>query len=206
MQQHLRYYEEVMLYGNLLHVSDEDGAVAVAYLESEYMNEALEYPFEAPRFDAEAALWAAKILYTATQLLLYREHKEKDLESLLPEFKGEINASAMLSADITLRFLPPVITQLKGIDPEDKLIEILSEHLVTWHYSGIAFPLLTAQLRFNVVDSNQCLQQLYVNRVLETKKTELAKHPTLAASVRASLSIFSNFFWNELKQDPIIEK
>jgi hypothetical protein len=203
MLQHLRHYEEIMLYGNLLHVSKEDGLAAAAYLEAEYKTEALDFPFKAPRFDADAALWAAKILYIATQLLFYREHKEADLESLLPTYNKDIDAAAMLSADLTLRFLPLVITQLKRIDPEDGLIELLTAQLVTWHYSGIAFPLPGAQLCFDVVDSNKCLQQLYVNRVIEYKRLALADHPALTASVRASLGLFSNHFWTDLKHDPI---
>lgn len=205
MLQHLRHYEEVMLFGNLLHVSEEHEAAAVAYLKNEYKNEVPEYPFEALPFDAEAALWAAKILYTATQLLLYREHKDGDLKKLLPSYTKEINAAAILSADLTLRFLPPVIIQLKRIDPEDKLIETLTAQLITWHYSGIPLSMPEAQLCFDVAGSNQCLQQLYVNRVIENKKTALAHHPALAASVRASLGIYATHFWNDLKQDPVIE-
>jgi hypothetical protein len=206
MLQHLRYYEEVILYGNLLCISEEEEALAATWLHAEYKNETPEYPFEAPGFDSDAAVWAAKTLYIATQLLLYREHKDEDAERLLQPYTIEVTPAAVLSADLTLRFLPHVVTQLQQIDPEDRLIKILTTHLVTWHYSGITFPLPAAQLCFDVVGTNKCLQQLYVNRVIGCRNEALAGHPALEASVRASLGFFKNIFWNDLKQDPVITR
>jgi hypothetical protein len=206
MLQHLRHYEEVILYGNLLHVSEENETVVATYLKSEYENETLEYPFAVPDFDPDAAVWAAKTLYIATQLLLYREHKNEDVERLLQPYYKEVTAAALLSADLTLRFLPAVANKLQQIDPEDRLIKLLTTHLITWHYSGIAFPLPVAQLDLDVLGNNKCLQQLYVNRVIEVRNLVLARHPALETSVRASLGFFKNIFWNDLKPDPIITK
>ena len=135
--QTLRKQEEAVLYEKLLPISEQEKKEAADFLYQEYQQEALEYPYQVPEFDVFAALWAADFLYTALQLVLHREQKEQDLVQLLPDFPNEITPSAILSADLCLRFLPDVIIQLKLIDSEDALIEILEKQLTLWHYSGI---------------------------------------------------------------------
>jgi len=86
MIQHLRQNEEIMLYGNILGVSEKEQDEVSAFLLKEYENESLEFPFTIPAFDKEAALWSAQTIYIAAQLMLYRENKESDLDKLLPSF------------------------------------------------------------------------------------------------------------------------
>jgi hypothetical protein len=197
--QHLRQQEEVVLYGNIMNIEADELSTAAAFLQNEYQQEALEYPSTAPAFDEEAAIWGAKIFYITAQLLLYRENKESDLALLLPGFDGACTPSAALSADLCLRFLPDMLVQLKLIDPEDALIDTLEALLSTWHYSGIAYPLVLETLDFMVVLSDPCLQQLYINRVMANKRLPLANHPSLNGFVRANLGIFAPAFWNEFK-------
>jgi hypothetical protein len=203
--QHLRHYEEVLLFTNLLRFTEDEQKEAVHYLMKEYGEESLNYPFRAPDFNADAAGWAARTLYLASQLLLYREHKEADLPLLFPAYEGEINAAAVLSADLVLRFLPDVILQLKAIDPEDGLIAVLENHLKTWHYSGISYPLPAAELDFEVLASSPSLFQLYIDRVILYKNISLAKHPALKGKVNASLGLYAAVFWDEFKQATITE-
>jgi len=195
MLQHLRQNENIMLYSNLLQVSEEHEAEAADYLKTQYNQEATDYPFTAPDFDKAAALWGARTVYIAAQLMLYREHKVADLENMLPVFTGEITANAMLSADLYLRFLPGIINHLKLIEPEDGLIPILEKHLHTWHYSGIAYPLEKTKLDFSIITAHKCLHQLYVNRVVQYKNLGLARHPALSRLLRANLGIYRPEFW-----------
>ncbi|MGB8191506.1 MAG: hypothetical protein WCF67_06280 [Chitinophagaceae bacterium] len=197
---HLRHYEEVMLYGNLLHFTQTQQEEASAYLAKEYKNESLNYPGSAPPFNEAAALWAAKSVYIATQLMLYRENKTVEVEKLLPAYTGEVTASAMLSADLVLRFLSDLIKHLKIIDPEDRLTDILVNHLKQWHYSGIAYPLPADELDFTVVSGNDCLRQLYIDRVIEYKNAALAANPALAEGVKAGMGIFTAVYWSGFKQ------
>ncbi len=143
---------------------------------------------------AKAALWGAQTIYVAAQLMLYRETKPADLETLLPSFTGEVLASA----DLTLRFLPDIITHLTLIDPEDTLIELLEKHLYVWHFSGIWYPLETENLNFKAVSANPCLHQMYSNRVIAAKKAQLANHPALKERVNAAMGIFAADFWRDL--------
>lgn len=200
----LRQHEAIMLYGNLLQVSAEEGEDISNFLEEEYEKESLEYPYEAPPFDPAAALWAAKFIYFSAQLMLYREQEERELENILEDFPGPMNPSSILSADLCLRFIPPMITQLKLIDPEDPLVNILERQLKQWHYSGVAYELPVDELALEQAVADPCLHQLYCNRIIEHKQIKLALHPHFRERIQANLGIYAADFWHdftlELKQ------
>lgn len=197
--QTLRKQEEAILYEKLLPISEQEKKAVADFLYLEYQQESLEYPYQAPEFDAFAALWAAEFLYTALQLVLQREQKEQDLAQLLPGFQEGITPSGILSADLCLRFLPDVIIQLKLIDSEDPLIEMLEKQLTIWHYSGINYALPLEDPDFNTIANNPCLHQLYINRIVKHKKLHLAKHPAFKASILANFGLFAGEFWNDFK-------
>ena len=115
----LRRNEEVILFRKILKIDKKDERTAINFLRTDFENEALNFPHLAPDFDEKGAIWAAKTVYLAAQLILYREHKPKDLKVLIPDFKGEITPSVILSVDLCLRFLPDMIRRLKVIDSED---------------------------------------------------------------------------------------
>lgn len=201
MLQHLRREEEVTLYGLLLDIPEADRREAIAFLAAEYAAESLDYPGAPPPFDAPAAAWAATTVYLAAQLLLHRQHEVDDLPRLLPPYVGARNAAAVLSADLTLRFAPDILAQLKKLDPEDELIPILENHLLDWHYSGVAYPLPVEHLDFTPVVTDDCLRRLYIDCVIACRKTSLARHPALRDGVGAALGMYANLFWNEFRED-----
>jgi hypothetical protein len=197
MIQRLRAKEEVFLYGNLLEITEKEAEETISFLRIEYQKEYLEYPYSAPEYSAEGALWAAKTVYLASQLLLYRENKGLELETLLPDYPAAPSASSILSIDLCLRFLPNIITQLKLIDTEDILIELLERKLYTWHYSGIVYPLAVDRLDFSSITMDKSVHQLYVNRILKYKKLPLALHPSCKELILANLGNYAKEFWNE---------
>ncbi|MES2132533.1 MAG: hypothetical protein V4506_09290 [Bacteroidota bacterium] len=199
MIQHLRQYEEVMLYGHVLIMNDADCKEVIEFLKNEYQTEITEYPYHAPPFNDDAALWAAKTIYLAAQLLLYRENKPEDLDALFPEHIMTTDASAILSADLCLRFLPDAINELKIIDSMDPLIPLLENILLQWHFSGINYPLETEKLNQEITGTNDCLKQLYINRIIEYKKIHLARHPVFKEWISANMGIFTQEFWNEFQ-------
>lgn len=194
-----------MLYGNLLHVTQPDLEAVTHFLEEEYNREALQYPSGIPPFHAAAAAWSALIVYKAAQLILYRENKPEDLRALLPVYGAEQNASAILSADLCLRFIPVMRQHLHVIDPEDPLLEILDALLAQWHYSGISASSDISKLDLAPIVSSPALLALYTERIIYYRKTELARHPAFIETVRASLSIYSDSLCKELK-DVIISE
>jgi len=156
MIQHLRTKEEVVLYQQMLGFSKQEESKVIKFLEKEYGNEALNFPHDAPGFDKTAALWAAKIIYISAQLVLFREANPEDLEPMLPDFEQPLTPSVLLSADLTLRFLPDVLRQVKLIDSEDPLLKILEPKLLKFHYSGVNYQLDLEQLDFEVIENNKC--------------------------------------------------
>ena len=206
MIRRLRGYEEVVLYANILKIQAAEETEVAEFLAAEYRREANSYPFTAPPFDSEAAVWAAETVYIAAQLLLYRENKEAELETLLPVFSHTPDASAMLSADLCLRFLPDLIAQLKIIDSEDKLINILHEALQQWHYSGIPYLQSPESPDFTAVTANQCLYQLYTDRVIENRNLRLARHPAIHKMIRAALGDFGSVYWSDFKLETTINE
>ncbi len=201
MVQHLRQHEEVMLFGNILHIEETDAAETVAYLQEQYRAESLEYPYTAPPFDAAAALWAAKTINMAAQLLLYRENKPDDLGTLFPAFKREIDAACMLSADLCLRFLPDTLRELKIIDSLDPLILILEDILEQWHYSGIHYPLDLSKVNPEAGLADPCMRQLYLDRIIHYKTISLAQHELFRHHISAALGLYAPDYWKEFQTE-----
>lgn len=195
MVRHLREQEEIMLFRNILNIDEYDAAETTSYLEEEYRKESLEYPYTAPPFDPAAALWAAKTLNMAAQLLLYRENKPEDLASLFPAYEKEINSAAILSADLCLRFLPGTAKEMKLIDSMDPIILLLERILVQWHYSGISYPTDPEKPDLQTVTNDPCLLQLYLNRIIHYKNIKLALHPLFHEKISANLGLYVNDYW-----------
>jgi hypothetical protein len=194
---HLRESEEVMLYEQVLFWEKSEENEVVGFLFREYQNESLDYPYQPSEFNSNAALWAAKTIYLAAQLILYRDHKEDDLEMLFLDYEGDLDSSAILSADLCLRFLPDMLFQLKVIDTQDRLIDRLEKIAYKWHYSSIRYPLEIERLSFEFINSDNCLRQMYVNRIIEYKKLKLAEHSACHELVKASLGIHGKELWKE---------
>ena len=196
----LRANEEIILYDKLLYFKGDDEALVKEFLQIEFDVESENHPFSTPKYNAESALWAAKIVYTACQILLYREHKEAELTDLLPLFSQPITTEAILSADLCLRFLPQILAEAKLIDPEDHVIPILENILNQCHYSGIGIILALENLDFDPIFSNPCLEQLYIDRVIETKDRKRAELPQMLEKIRATLGNYTENYWNEFKK------
>ena len=193
----LRQHEEFTLYDRILVFTPEDETLVQDFLQIEYDTECLHYPFAAPAFNRTAALWAAKTTYTSCQLLLSRENREGELTQLLPDYNQVIDAGAILSADVCLRFLPQILLQTQRIDPNDALIAVIEAHLEKWHYSGIGHTkALIAD--DDEIFKNDCLLQLYADRVVSKKDTGRALQLPLLQKIRADMGIFKQVFWKTL--------
>ena len=194
----LRANEEILLHTKIMDISAREEKLLLQFLENEYNKESLNYPFTAPVFNADAAMWAAKTVYYASQLFLYRENKTEELSNILPRFLNTITASVILSADICLRFLPNVLRNLKNVDADDAIVPILEDHLLAFHYSGIGYDLDKEKLAFNIIFSDDCLKQLYIDRIIEKKIKALAELPILKPEVMASMGNYAKQYWKEL--------
>lgn len=194
----IRTNEELVLYNRLSNLLSEENSLVTDFLKNEYHTECLNYPFKPPPFDEKAALWSAKILYLTCQLILNRENDIEEIKKLLPFYQEEINASSILSADLCLRFLPQTLVETKHIDPDDELIDIVEKHLVQWHYSSIGYPLKIDSLNLNELSNNECLLQLYADRIILKKDKIRAENPLLLPKIKEIMGIYTDLFWKEL--------
>lgn len=195
---HLRTIEQVILYDKLITIAQTEETEAALFLETEYEKEILEYPGIAPNFNSGAALWAARMVYLATQLLLHREHKMKDVKELLSFYIGVVDASAIISADLCLRFLPQIIAEIRKIDPEDLVIDILEKHLIQFHYSAIGSDLDTENINFDAVAANDCLLQLYIDRIVQRKSIKWAQSDFIKKKLEIGFGDYQKLFWAQL--------
>lgn len=194
---HLREQEEMLIYDRFTSTTTMEEKAVGDFLQEEYEKEVLNFPGTPPPFDREAAVWAARIIFNASQLLLFREKDEKDIVQLLPSYTGEMTPAAFLAADLCLRCLPDVIGKAREINPDDSLILLLEDILRRWHYSGIGH--FEGDLfDWKPILANDCLRLLYIDRVIERRVTALANSPALRPGVLAAIGDHPTYFWKEL--------
>lgn len=191
----LRENEEIILYANRPEFSENERIKVINFLRKEYDREALNFPFEAPIFNEGAAIWSAEFVYLVAQFILYRKDNIGKLDELFPIYLQEVDASTALSVDLTFRFIPDMLLQLRSIDSEDPLINLVEDQLHKWHYSGIKYDLDVHNIEMNWIFSSRCMQQLYVDRIIAYKNIKLAKNKNIYPHLKATLSIFETFFW-----------
>lgn len=195
----LREGEEVILYYKNITSTPEEDQRVIDFLLSQYEDEQADYPARSPEFDGAAALWAAKMVYVAAQLILFREHKEEAINDLFPPDHAPTTPGSILSADLCLRFLPEMIKNLKVIDSEDLLIEWLEARLKKWHYSSVSYPLRIEELDFNEMYDNSCLLHLYCDRIIRYKNLPLALTPFFKSKIQAQMGLYGKEFWSEFQ-------
>ncbi|GEJ45641.1 hypothetical protein [Chryseobacterium sp. ON_d1] len=195
----LRKEECITLFSGLQQISPQEEEEAGGYFETEFEKERLEFLSDQLSCNKEAAVWAAKVLYHSAQLYLIRENTEKNIEKLIPGFKGTRDISSILSADLSLRFLPQIIIALNTVDPEDPLIAMLENILTGFHYSGIGYDLDLKDVNWQEELADKTYRKLYLERIVEKKDYKLAEIPFINKLLTAEFGMHKNAFWRELK-------
>ncbi|KFE99977.1 hypothetical protein IX39_04860 [Chryseobacterium formosense] len=195
----LRKEECITIFTDIQEISQKEEQDAADYFESEFEKERLEFLSDQINCDHKTAVWAAKVLYHSAQLYLIRENTAKDLNKLIPSFKGKRDVSAILSADLLLRFLPQIISVLQNADPEDTLIKMLENILRQFHYSGIGFDLDLENINWEEELKDKTYRKLYLERIVENKAYKLAEIPYINQLLIAEFGMYKEIFWKELK-------
>ncbi|MGM5630085.1 hypothetical protein O2K51_04220 [Apibacter raozihei] len=194
----LRNREILQLYSGIHPIIKKESDQVINYLKSEFENERLEFLNDCIDFHPESALWAAKLVYHSGLLLIIRENTTEKISSLIHPFKGELTTSAILSADLMLRFLPPILDSLKIIDVDDPLIPNLEQILHTFHYSAIGYFGLNKTLNWENELDEPLYRKLYLERIIEKKSFFLAEQPYINKLIKSEFGINKDYFWKEL--------
>ncbi len=194
---HLRTSGQFVLYTNKPKISTSELNDVGDFLEQKYENESLNYPFDAPPFDKEAATWAAKTIYYAAQFLAHRGEEPKNLHQFFGDFKGELTPSVLISADVSLRFLPFIIKELEYIDFDDWLVKLLKTQLEKFPYTTIGHDLdiELKEEKLAKLFQNDCFRTLYIDRVIAQKDISLTAHKIIHENVAIHLGEHAQHFW-----------
>lgn len=197
----LRKSGHLTVFSNLQEISKKEEQEAGDYFETEFEKERLEFLSDGISCHKEAAVWAAKVLYHSAQLYLIRENTAKDLDKLIPKLKIDPDVSSVLSADLSLRFLPQIASVLQMADPHDPLVKILEDILIQFHYSGIGYPLNLEKVNWEKELKDKTYRKLYLERIVEKKAYELAEIPYINQLLLADFGLYKDTYWRELKNN-----
>ncbi|KMQ58722.1 hypothetical protein ACM46_21540 [Chryseobacterium angstadtii] len=195
----LRNSGSMTVFSNLQEISKKEEQEAGAYFETEFEKEQLEFLSAGIHYQQEAAVWGAKVLYHSAQLYLIRENTAKDLDKLIPKLKINPDVSSILSADLSLRFLPQITSVLQAADPNDPLVKILEDILTKFHYSGIGYQLNLEKVNWEKELQDKTYRKLYLERIVEKKAYALAEIPYINQLLMAEFGLYKEVFWKELK-------
>jgi len=201
MMETLVHHQKLVLFGQIDEISPSQMEPVLDLLHQQYSTEAVGYPNQAPTFSIAAASWSASILFHAAQLLLYRSHNLSDLHDFFPPFNEEKSAGGILSADLSLRYLPSILRELRNIDVDDALIPILENILQEWHYSGLLSQVDLEGISFGIAYKNNCLKQLYVDRVIARKQLKVAQLPAIKGAVISALGDYQPLLWKAFNEN-----
>jgi hypothetical protein len=195
----LRNDEHIIIFTDIQKVSKKEEEDIMSYLESEFEKERLDFLSDQINYDQETGIWAGKIIYHSVQLYLIRKDTDKNLEKLIPPFKGKIDVSSALSADLSLRFLPQIVLSLQNADSEDPLIKMLENILMQFHYSAVGFDLDLEKVNWEEALKDHTYRKLYLERIVEKKAYKLAEIPYINQLLIAEFGMYKDVFWRELK-------
>ncbi|WP_294236492.1 hypothetical protein [uncultured Chryseobacterium sp.] len=195
----LRKEECITIFTDFHEISEKEESDAADYFEAEFEKERLEFLSDQISFDKETAVWATKILYHSVRLHLIRENTAKDLNRLIPPYSGNRNIPAILSADLSLRFLPQIISALHDADPEDVLMSMLENVLKRFHYSAVGMDLELEPINWEEELKDRTYRKLYLERIVERKSYRLAEIPYINQLLIAEFGLHKDVFWKELK-------
>lgn len=195
----LRKEGTLTIFSDFKTLSEKEEKEAEDFFESDFEKERLDFLSDKISFNKEAAIWAAKVLYHSAQLYLIRKDTAKNLEKLIPQYLGEKNVSAILSADLSLRFLPQLVDALQIADSTDPLVKMLGNILHQFHYSGIGLDLNLEKINWEEELKNKTYRKLYLERIVEKKAYKLAEIPYINQLLIAEFGMYKDIFWRELK-------
>jgi hypothetical protein len=150
----------------------------------------LEMADDAPDFRLEAARWGASTLYRACQLLVFRDLDQAAVKhGLSRPCPGTIDPATIYSVDLTLRWLPDLLTLARAAAIRDVLVEELLRLAREWPLSSVGIKDLEG-IEPGAIIEHASLLQLYVDRVIARRDKSRLVHPAVVRGVRRALGMF----------------
>jgi hypothetical protein len=163
-----------------------------------YQEEKMEAAGTAPEYDREAAIWAARYLYTVTQLIVDRNADASVISRVLYPFPGKINAAAMYSADLLLRNLPSLLGLARGLAPADPLVKEMHNAACNWPLSSVGIE-VEQVINEEIILENASLKQLYTDRIILAKDKKRALRPSVQQAVFETTGAYTKEIWPDIE-------
>jgi hypothetical protein len=150
-------------------------------------------PGDAPDFHLQAATWAAAQFYRACQYSVFRdEGPEFAFEPL--ESKSELRArpETHYSVDLTFRFLPDLVKQVRAAASDDPLGNELLRWAHEWPLSSVGIAGIDASdIRGAIlpVVNHKSLLSLYVDRIIEHRDVSRLDDEAVRQAVTVAIGV-----------------
>ena len=148
--------------------------------------------FEPPVLSRPAASWALLVTYRACQALVFREIEGEVVRAVLAVPCPEPpSPSVCYSADLSLRYLPDLLSLAKGIASDDPLVHGLHAICRSWPLSSVGVPDV-GEVDARPFLSHPSLRQLYVDRIIERGDGSRLADAAVREAVREAVGDFPN--------------
>ena len=152
---------------------------------------ALQAPSVAPEFDGDAALWAAETFAWAAGMLVDRGETNTDFPAWLNDRTANpTTASAHWSVDLTFRFFSGLVARAEKVGKDDPLYPELMNLLEPWPLSSVGISVENSKHSIDIVLQDNCLQKIYVDRILITKDTARAESQPLQSLIENAVGAY----------------
>jgi hypothetical protein len=147
-----------------------------------------------PALNLPAASWGAKTLYSAAQVLAYRDLGIEAIQQVVQPTRLQGIAGEQFSVDLCLRYLPDLVRLARAASANDPLVTCLLELGADWPLSsvGIAGLALSERgiARVNALPAEPAVWRLYIDRVLQTGDSARLADPATRTAVRQAVGAF----------------
>jgi hypothetical protein len=169
-------------------VAPQDLAEALTVLRAMDGEARAEAPPGAPALQESAALWAAGVVYGASQALVFRELDAEIVKKLVatPAPSTHDAAAAAWSADLALHVLPDLVGLARGVSEGDPLVESLLALCRAWPLSSVGVRGLEG-VAPGISAEHPALLRMYADRILEKRDLSRLADPRVREAVREAL-------------------
>jgi hypothetical protein len=185
---------KVTVDGHVTPFADDDLQAATQRLREHYELQKQELTANVPAFDATAAIWAASFLYRTVQLVMLRDLGDEVVNKLLTPYDGVITPEAVLSVDLSFRYLPNLVGLAKGLAPEDVLVKRLNEAAVQWPFSSVGMK-VEGDFNIEVILNNACVCRSYIDRIVTARDIKRCNNPQVKEYIKEALGDYGHVLW-----------
>ena len=150
-------------------------------------------PGDPPALQSQAALWASAQFYRACQYSLFRdEGPDFDFEPLDGDSELGQRPETHYSVDLTFRFLPDLVKQVRAAASKDPLGDKLHAWSRDWPLSSVGVAGVESEYVHAAptpVVGHPSLLRLYVDRIIECRDVSRLDNATVRQAVAAAIGV-----------------